>query len=98
MKTQSLLLLGARGYRAHQGPPSQILSGEKKQGPRSLPLLELRVWCIGFHSFTLFFFNLNEVLFIFKIFVEVELLYSIVLVSSVQRSDTALLFIGEFNP
>ena len=56
------------------------------------------MWCIGCHSFTLFFFNLNEVLFIFKIFVEVELLYSIVLVSSVQRSDTALLFIGEFNP
>lgn len=31
-----------------------------------------------------FFFSVNEVLFIFTIFIEVELLYSIVLVSSVQ--------------
>lgn len=45
-----------------------------------------------------FFFSVNEVLFIFTIFIEVELLYSIVLVSSVQWSDTDLLLISEFNP
>lgn len=42
--------------------------------------------------YSFFFFSLNEVLFIFKMFIEVELLSS-----TVYSEVTAPLFMGEFN-